>query len=81
MRVLANVLGDQAPEFLLFTTAQENSQPIAPRAYTRYSAIADDVVEARILLGIHFRFADEVARRQGKQVADRVVAHSLRPLN
>ena len=81
MRVLENVLGDQAPEFLLSTTALENGQPIAPRPYTRYSAIADDVVEARILLGIHFRFADAVARRQAKQVADRVVAHSLRPLN
>ena len=81
MRALENVLGDEAPLYLLATTATENGQAIAPRAYTSYSAVADDVVEARILLGIHFRFADEVARRQGKQVADRVFEKALQPLD
>jgi hypothetical protein len=49
------------------------------RAYSRFSDVAADVVEARILLGIHFRFADTVARRQGKQVADKAFKHILRP--
>jgi hypothetical protein len=40
-----------------------------------------DVVEARILLGIHFRFADTVARRQGKQAADWAFSHILKPIN
>ena len=81
MRVLENVFGDAAPSFNLTTTATEGGLPIAPRPYTSYSAIADDVVEARILLGIHFRFADTVARRQGKQTADRVFAHAFQPLD
>jgi hypothetical protein len=51
------------------------------RTYSRFSDVADDVVEARILLGIHFRFADTVARRHGKQSADRVFSHLLRPLD
>jgi hypothetical protein len=38
------------------------------------------VVNARIYLGIHFRFADTVARRQGKHVADWAFHHFLRPL-
>jgi hypothetical protein len=37
------------------------------------------VVDARIFLGIHFRFADEAARTQGRRVADWVFARVLRP--
>ena len=39
------------------------------RFYTRFSQVADEVVDARILLGIHFRSADEEARRLGSRVA------------
>jgi len=52
-----------------------------PRLYTRISAVADEVVEARILLGIHFRFADTVARTLGTRVAEEVFATALQPLN
>jgi len=38
-------------------------------------------VDGRILLGIHFRFADEVARRQAKQSADQVFALAFQPLD
>ncbi len=81
MRALENFFGDDVWTFIATTNALENGQPIAPRTYHSFSAMADDVVEARILLGIHFRFADEVARRQGKQSADQVFAHSLQPLD
>jgi hypothetical protein len=50
------------------------------RIYTRFSHAADDVVNARIYLGIHFRFADVVARKQGEQVAEHAVEHFLLPL-
>ena len=79
-RALANYFGD-VWTFNATTNALENNQPIAPRTYHSFSALADDVVDARVLLGIHFRFADEVARRQGKQSADQVFAHSLKPLD
>jgi hypothetical protein len=39
------------------------------------------VVEARILLGIHFRFADTAARRQGEQVAEHAIEHFMLPLD
>ena len=39
------------------------------RPYTRISDAAADVVEARILEGIHFRFADTAGRKQGRSVA------------
>jgi VCPO second helical-bundle domain len=51
------------------------------RTYSRFSDAAQDVVDARVLLGIHFRFADEVARRQGMQVSDWAFNHVLRPLD
>jgi hypothetical protein len=51
------------------------------RNYRRFSEAANDVVEARIYLGIHFRFADVAARTQGRQVADWAVGHFLLPVN
>lgn len=81
MRSLENFFGDDVWTFTASTTALENGQPIAPRTYQRFSALADDVVDARILLGIHFRSADEVARRQAKKSADIVFAHAFQPLH
>ena len=52
-----------------------------PRMYRRLSDAAEEVVDARILLGIHFRFADEVARDQGTQVAQWVFERFLRPVD
>jgi hypothetical protein len=51
------------------------------RIYDRFSEAADDVVDARIYLGIHFRFADTAARKQGQQVAEHAFKHSLLPLH
>jgi len=50
-----------------------------PRTYRRLSDAAKEVVDARILLGIHFRFADEDARRLGSRVAFWTFSKFLRP--
>ena len=50
------------------------------RPYERFSDVADDVCEARILEGIHFRFADTAARTQGREVAKQVFMNYLRPI-
>ena len=49
------------------------------RNFTRFSQAAEEVVEARILLGIHFRSADVEAREQGSHVAHWVFQKFLRP--
>jgi hypothetical protein len=54
---------------------------VKTRVYSRFSDAAQDVVNVRIYQGIHFRFADTAARRQGSQVAKWVYKHSLRPLH
>jgi hypothetical protein len=42
---------------------------------------AEDVVNARVYEGIHFRFTDLTARRQGRQVARWAFRHFLRPVD
>lgn len=81
MRALRNFFHNDVYTYIATTNALEGGLPIAPRTYHSFSALADDVVEARILLGIHFRFADTVARRQGTQSADRAFARVLRPIH
>lgn len=49
------------------------------RTYASFSAAAQQVVNARIYLGIHFRFADTEARKQGRAVAQYVHDHTLLP--
>jgi hypothetical protein len=49
------------------------------RTYRRFSDAARDVVDARVYLGIHFRFADTAARHQSYRVADWVFGHFLLP--
>jgi hypothetical protein len=51
-----------------------------PRHYDRLSQAATDVVEVRILQGIHFRFADELGRAQGTRIGHWVFHKSLRPI-
>jgi hypothetical protein len=47
------------------------------RTYERFSEAAQDVVDARVLLGIHFRFADTAARDSSRRVAEHVFNHFL----
>jgi hypothetical protein len=58
-----------------------NTAPGVQKTYTRFSDMADDVVEVRILQGIHFRFADTEARRAATRVAHQAFHHFLRPLH
>jgi len=51
------------------------------RTFNRFSDARQEVVDARVYLGIHFRFADEAARKEGMSVADWAFRNFLRPLN
>lgn len=76
--MLTNFFGSDELEFSLTSTTI--AAPDNVRAYTRLSDAAQDVVNARIYMGIHFRFADTVALRQGRHVANWVFGHYLRPI-
>jgi len=79
-RSLALFFGADEMSFTVFTT---NNTPGIPASitYSRFSDAADDVVNARIWEGIHFRFADEEAFKQGRHVAQWVFGHVLKPLD
>jgi hypothetical protein len=49
------------------------------RNYTRFSQATQEVIDARVLLGIHFRFADEASVGIGKNVAKWGFLNYLRP--
>jgi hypothetical protein len=49
------------------------------RTYSSIGALSDEMIEARILAGIHFRTADRDGDRLGRQVAQFALTHVLRP--
>jgi hypothetical protein len=51
------------------------------RTYNRFSDLSWDTVNVRIYQGVHFRTADEVGRKQGRQVAEWAFRHVLRPID
>jgi hypothetical protein len=48
--------------------------------YTTFKAITDDVDDARVYGGIHFRFDQEAGGRLGRDIATYVVKNNLRPI-
>ena len=61
--MLANFFGTDEMTFSMTSNTPQVIQKT--RTYTRFSDAAADVVDARVYLGIHFRFADIVARQTG----------------
>jgi PAP2 superfamily len=49
--------------------------------YTTFKAITNDVDDARVFGGIHFRFDQEAGGRMGRDIATYVVKHNLRPID
>jgi hypothetical protein len=55
--------------------------PAGPsRTFEKFSAVRDEVVEARIYGGIHFRFADIAGRKQGEHIAQWAHGHFFQPV-
>jgi len=49
--------------------------------YTTFKQIANDVDDARVYGGIHFRFDQEAGGRLGRDIATYVVKHNLQPID
>ncbi len=76
-RVLALFFGTDQMTFSVATT--NAASPQQTRTYDHFSDAAGDVVNVRVYEGIHFRFADVLARKQGRLVAQWAFSHFLRP--
>ena len=68
---LADILGTRHLHLTLISTAVLGAQ----RTYDSGPALREDVIGARVWLGIHFRFADTGGVRMGLRVADWALDH------
>jgi len=74
--VLRNIVGDEFGEFSL-------TSPTAPgvtRKWSRLQDYSDEVANARIYAGFHYRFSTEVGKDMGKKIGQLTVATQLRGL-
>jgi PAP2 superfamily len=74
--VLRNVVGEEFGEFSL-------TSPTAPgvvRKFSRLQDYCDEVANARIYAGFHYRFSTEVGKDMGKKIGELTVATQLRGL-
>lgn len=75
--VLQSFFGD-APGYVIEATSPQNVGFV--RRWNSFGEGVQEVIVARVYSGIHFRTADEVGARVGRQVAQFVMTHALRPV-
>lgn len=56
----------------------DNRKYRGDRTFSSFDKAADEVVEARLLAGIHFRFSNEQGRELGNKIADNILKLSFR---
>ena len=76
--MMRTFFGTDNMEFDVTSTSANTTTPI--RHFTSFSQVAAEVVDARVLLGIHFRFADDEGKRLGERVAHWTFQKFLRPV-
>jgi len=77
--VLQLFFGRDVLNFQMTTT---NSMALQKtRSFTRLSQAEQEVVDARVYVGIHYRNSDTTARAQGRRVSNWVFRHYLRPVD
>ena len=73
--VMRLVLGDELPEFSMTSPAL----PGVTRRWTKLADYSDEVSNARIYGGIHYRFSTIVAKDMGLKIAELAVKTQLAP--
>jgi hypothetical protein len=76
-RALEDVFHTQQLQLTLTSTAVPGVQ----RHYDTGRALRQDVVDGRMLLGIHFRFGDTAARDMGVRLTDWTLDHYFQPVH
>jgi hypothetical protein len=69
LNALADFLGKDKVEFDIVSGRSLDGMPIPKRHFSSFSDALQEVVDARVWGGIHFRTADEQGAKLGKQVA------------
>jgi hypothetical protein len=73
--VLRETVGDNVGELTLLSP----TAPGVTRRWTRLSDYSDEVSNARIWAGFHYRFSTEVGKDMGRKIGELTVATQLRP--
>jgi hypothetical protein len=81
MRIVERFFGTDHITFVMRSNSAVVPLTERDKVYERLSEVTQDVIDVRVYQGIHFRFADEVAYRQGKRSADWAFSHVLRPVH
>jgi hypothetical protein len=76
--VLANTFGENT-SFSVSSDAPEMAGVI--RSYTSFSEILQEIKNARVFAGIHFRSACDDGTQLGTRVADYVQSHAVQRVN
>jgi PAP2 superfamily len=80
LNTLADFFGTDKVEITVASGRSLNGVPIPPRKFKRFSDATEEIIEARIWGGIHFRSADVQGTVIGKKVARYLRKHYFRPL-
>jgi hypothetical protein len=72
--VLQNIVGDDFGEFSLTSS----TAPGVTRKWSRVQDYGDEVANARIYAGFHYRFSTEVGKDMGRKIGELTVATQLR---
>jgi hypothetical protein len=79
LHAMADFFGTDKVEFDVVGGRSLNGAPIPPRHFERFSDALQEIVDARVWGGIHFRTADEQGAVIGKKVAHWLRAHFFKP--
>ena len=80
LNALADFFGRDKVEFDIVSGRSLDGVPIPKRHFERFSDALQEVVEARIWGGIHFRTADEQGAKMGKQIAQWIKTRYFEPV-
>jgi hypothetical protein len=75
--VLERIFGSGRQSITLSTSAL----PGVILHYTKFKEITDDISDARVYGGIHFRFDQDAGSRQGRQIGNYVYEHNLQSMH
>ena len=70
------MFGDEIPEAALVST----TAPGVVRKFTRLSDYVQEVINARIYDGVHYRTSGEAGAAMGKQIGEYTVANYMQPV-
>ena len=76
--MLATYLGESSNVAL---TSDAPAMAGVVRSFTTVSAVMDEVRDARVFGGIHFRTADNVGQAVGVAVAQYIIQNALQPVH